>query len=209
MLTVAPVRSALETISVGPPFPATDTGFNVREAAVDSYSAFTPLTHPGTFLLLSALFGYWMYMRRGRYPRGTSVTGVLRRAATDALPVTTSVSALLLMSMVMSHSGEVTVLALGLAAVASSAVYVAAAHFVGIVGSLVTSSNTASNVLFGPLQATGAEAEGVPIAIVLGAQAAGAATGNAMAPADALLGATTVGDTSLVGASCDSPSHGQ
>ena len=199
VLTVSPIRSALEMVSVGPPFPGTTTGFGVREPAVDAYSAFTPLTHPGTFLLLSALFGYWMFMRRGRYPEGTSVTGVLRRAATDALPVTTSVSALLLMSMVMSHSGEVTVLALGLSAVAGSTVYLAAANFVAILGSLVTSSNTASNVLFGPLQATGAEAEGVSVTLTLGAQAAGAAVGNAISPADALLGATTVGDPSLVG----------
>lgn len=200
VLVVTPLRSALETFSVGPPFPATQTGFGVNETAVESYAAFTPLTHPGTFLLVAALFGYWMFMRRDRYPAGTTVLGVLRRAATDALPVTTSVSALLLMSMVMSHSGEITVLALGLAAVTTSTGYLMAANFVGILGSLITSSNTASNVLFAPLQATGAAAEGVSVTVVLGAQAAGAATGNAIAPADALLGATTVGDPSLVGA---------
>jgi lactate permease len=83
--------------------------------------------------------------------------------------------------------------------VAGSTVYLGAANFVAILGSLITSSNTASNVLFGPLQAAGAQAEGVSVTLVLGAQAAGAATGNAIAPADALLGATTVGDPSLVG----------
>lgn len=199
VLTVAPIRSALETFSVGLPFPATNTGFGMREEAVDAYAAFSPLTHPGTFLLVSALFGYLMFKRRGRYPAGTSVGGVLGRAAKDALPVTTSVSALLLMSGVMSHSGEITVLALGLSAVAGSTVYLASANFIGIVGSLTTSSNTASNVLFGPLQATGAQAEGVSVPLVLGAQAAGAAVGNAISPADALLGATTVRDPSLVG----------
>ncbi|MGD9617928.1 MAG: L-lactate permease [Alphaproteobacteria bacterium] len=199
VLTITPIRSALETVTVGLPFPATNTGFGVREEAVDAYAAFTPLTHPGTFLLLSALFGYLMFKRRDRYPEGTSVGGVLRRAAADALPVTTSVSALLLMSGVMSHSGEITVLALGLSAVAGSTVYLASANFIAIIGSLTTSSNTASNVLFGPLQATGAQAEGVPVPLALGAQAAGAAVGNAISPADALLGATTVGDPSLVG----------
>ena len=63
----------------------------------------------------------------------------------------------------------------------------------------MTSSNTASNVLFGPLQATAAEAEGVPVRLAIGAQAAGAATGNAIAPSDALLGATAVRDPNLVG----------
>lgn len=199
VLIVSPIRSTLQRVSVGLPFPGTDTGFAVSEEAVQAYAAFTPLTHPGTFLLVSALFGYWMFMRRDRYPEGTNVMGVLRRAATDALPVTTSVSALLLMSMVMSHSGQITVLGLGLASVAGSTVYLAAANFVAILGSLITSSNTASNALFGPLQATGAEAEGVSVTLALGAQVAGAAVGNAIAPADALLGATTVGDPSLVG----------
>jgi lactate permease len=199
VLAVTPLRTALETLTVGPPFPATQTGLGVSEEAVDAYAAFTPLTHPGTFLLVSALVGYRLFKRRGRYPAGTSVGSILARAAKDALPVTTSVTALLLMSMVMRHSGEITVLALGLSSVAGSGVYLASANFVAILGSLITSSNTASNVLFGPLQATGAEAEGVSVMLVLGAQAAGAAAGNAVAPADALLGATTVGDPSLVG----------
>jgi lactate permease len=77
------------------------------------------------------------------------------------------------------------------AAPLAAVVYLAAANFVAILGLLVTSSNTASNVLFGPLQATGTQAEGISVTLVLGAQAAGAATGNAIAPADALLGATT------------------
>jgi lactate permease len=84
--------------------------------------------------------------------------------------------------------------------VAGSTVYLASANFIAILGSLTTSSNTASNVLFGPLQATGAQAEGVSATLTLGAQAAGAAVGNAISPADALLGATTVGKPDLVGA---------
>jgi lactate permease len=198
-LTVVPFRATLETVSVGLPFPETNTGFGLREEPVDAYAAFAPLTHPGTFLLVSALFGYFLFERRDRYPEGTSMGGVLQRAAKDALPVTTSVSALLLMSAVMSHSGEITVLALGLSAAAGSTVYLASANLIAILGSLTTSSNTASNVLFGPLQAIGAQAEGVPVSLALGAQAAGAAVGNAIAPADALLGATTVGNPSLVG----------
>lgn len=199
VLTVPPLRSALESISVGLPFPEAQTGFGVREEAVDAYAAFAPLTHPGSFLLLAALFGYITFKRLGRYSQGVAIGGIIGRAAQDALPVTTSVSALLLMSGVMSHSGQITVLALGLSAVAGSAIYLAAANFIAIVGSLTTSSNTASNVLFGPLQATGAQAEGVPVALALGAQMSGAAVGNAISPADALLGATTVGDPSLVG----------
>lgn len=149
VLTVAPIRSTLEALGVGLPFPATTAGFGVSQKAVDAYAAFAPLTHPGTFLLISALFGYMMFKRRGRYPEGAGVGGVLGRAAKDALPVTTSITAVLLMSGVMRHSGEVTVLA-----------------------------NTASNVLFGPLQATGAAAESVSVPLALGAQAGGRGGGQ-------------------------------
>ncbi|HRO88461.1 MAG TPA: L-lactate permease [Chiayiivirga sp.] len=200
VLTVAPLREVLERVSVGPPFPATETGFGIVEEAVDAYAAFTPLTHPGTFLLLAALFGYLLFKRDGRYPPGTRVSGLVQSAAGDALPVTSSVTALRLRSAVRSHSGEITVLALGLSAVAGSMVYLASANFIAMLGALATSSSTASNVLFGPLQVTGAEAEGVPVPLVLGAQVAGSAVGNAISPADALLGATTVGHPSMVGA---------
>ena len=150
VLTIVPILSAIETFSVGLRFPATNAGFGVREAAVDAYAAFSPLTQPGTFLLISAMFGYLMFNRRGRYPPRISIGGVLARAAKDALPVTTSVSALLLMSGVMSHWGETAVLALGLSAVAVSTPYLASANFIGIVGSLTRSSNTASNVTSPP-----------------------------------------------------------
>ena len=199
VLTVTPVRSLLETFSVGLPFPATDTGFGVREAGSRClrgvHAAHTSRHLPASFGVIRLPDVQAPRPISARHEHGRRA----RHAAKDALPVTTSVSALLLMSGVMSHSGEITVLALGLSAVAGSTLYLAFANFIAIVGSLTTSSNTASNVLFGPLQATGAQAEGVSVTLVLGAQAAGAAVGNAISPADALLGATTVGDPSLVG----------
>lgn len=200
VLTVTPLRTLLEQVSAGLPFAATRTGFGIAEPAVEAYAAFTPLTHPGTFLLAAALFGRYLFARRQRATPSSSLGSILLRAAGDARPLTISVSALLVMSAVMSHSGEITVLALGLSAVAGSTVYLACANFIAMLGSLTTSSNTASNVLFAPLQATGAEAEGLPVTLALAAQAAGAAVGNAISPADTLLGATTVKKPQLVGA---------
>lgn len=200
VLTITPLRAMLEGLRLGLPFPQTSTGYDLHTAATDAYAAFTPLTHPGSFLLLAALFGYAMFKRRDHYPPDMGLVPLLGRAAGDAVPVTFSIAALMVMSAVMSHSGEITVLALGLSAVAGSTVYLAATNFIALVGSLTTSSNTASNVLFGPLQVTGATAEGLPVSVVLGAQAAGAAVGSAVSPADALLGATTVGNPALVGA---------
>lgn len=192
------VRDFLEQIKIGLPFPASATGYGVFREASDSYSAFTPLTHPGTLLLLSAFAGYALFKKKGVYKK--DAVFIVRSAAADALPATTAIVALLLISKVMDHSGQVTILALGVAEVAPTIVFVGAANWIGLLGSLITSSNTASNVLFAPLQATAAQAEGIQVEIILGAQFAGGATGNAISPGDALLGATVVGIAERLGA---------
>ncbi|MEW6117457.1 MAG: L-lactate permease [Nitrospirota bacterium] len=199
-LLIPPVNHILEQFRVGLPFPDATTGFGVEQKAVDAYAAFTPLTHPGTLLLLSATAGYLLYRKRGLYGKEDTPAALLSLAAEDALPATTAIAALLLISKVMDHSGETTVLALGIAQVSSPAVYAGASDFIGILGSLVTSSNTASNVLFAPLQATAARAQELSVNLILAAQSAGGAVGNAMAPGDALLGATVAGLSGRIGA---------
>lgn len=192
-LLIPPITNVLEQVEVGLPFPETQTGYDVQQESVDAYAAFTPLTHPGTLLLISALAGYVLFRSRNLYDADETPATIGRDAAAQALPATTAITALLIISKVMDHSGEITVLALGIAAVAPDLVYLAASNFIGILGALITSSNTASNVLFAPLQATAAEAEGLPVSLAIAAQTAGGATGNALAPGDALLGMTVAG----------------
>ena len=57
----------------------------------------------------------------------------------------------------------------------------------------MTSSSTSSNVLFAPLQQTIAQLHGLPEATIIAAQSAGGAIGNAIAPANVVLGASTAG----------------
>jgi lactate permease len=192
-LLVPPITRFLESVQVGLPFPETTTGYLVRREAVTSYAAFTPLTHPGTLLLISAAAGYLLYRSRGYYTGEESVGLIVRQAAEEALPATTAVTALLLISKVMDHTGEITVLALGVSQVAPPVVYAAASAFIGILGALITSSNTASNVLFAPLQATAARVLGVDVELAVAGQSAGGALGNSLAPGDALLGSTIAG----------------
>ncbi len=189
-LLIPPVKELLEQVQVGLPFPQTTTGYAVEREAAEAYASFTPLTHPGTLLLISAIAGYAFYAAKGLYEKEETAGYVVRQAAADALPATTAITALLLISKVMDHSGQITVLALGIARVAPQAVLAAATPLIGILGSLITSSNTASNVLFAPLQATAARAAGIPVPLAIAGQSAGGATGNAIAPGDALLGAT-------------------
>ena len=199
-LVIPPVNAYLERVQIGLPFPATTTGYGVGQEATEAYAAFAPLTHPGTLLLISAVVGYLLYSRRGLYPAGKGVGGILSDAAREALPATTAIAGLILISKVMDHSGEITVLALGIAAIAPSTLYVALSPWIGILGSFITSSNTASNVLFAPLQATAAQAEGIATELAIAGQTVGGSTGNAIAPGDALLGATVAGIAGSLGA---------
>lgn len=196
---VGPVRELLEQVRVGIPFPETVTGYAIERGAEETYAAFTPLTHPGTILLVASAVGYWLYRARSFYPRGVTPGRVLRLTAVAALPATTAIAGLLLISKVLDHSGGTMVLALGISAVAPQLVFLGASNFIGILGTLLTSSSTASNVLFAPLQEATAAAEALPNELVVAAQATGAAVGGAIAPGDALLGATVAGAPDRLG----------
>jgi lactate permease len=105
----------------------------------------------------------------------------------------------MLISNVMGHSGEITVLALGIAAVAPDAIFFGVSNLIGVVGTLTTSSATGSNVLFAPLQATAAAAQNLSVDLAIAAQIAGSTIGKVISPGDALLGATVAGIPARMG----------
>jgi lactate permease len=196
-LAIPPVEEALGQIEVGLPFPAVETELGIQVEAQDPYSPFAPFTHPGTFLLLAAGAGWAVYRWRGFYKAwakqagGTNIWGGV---VGDALPASVAVIAFLMMSTLMDHSGQTDVLALGIAAVAPPLVFAFVSNFIGVVGAFMTSSNTASNILFAPLQEqTVAALEGLSEPSIIAAQSTGGAIGNAIAPANVVLGTGTAG----------------
>jgi lactate permease len=199
VLLIPPVRGMLETVKVGLPLPSTGTGFGVFREGEDQYNGFAPFTHPGTVLLASALFGYLLYRVRGIYREDVRAWTVMREAAREALPSTTAITALILLSQVMDTSGELPLLAMGIAAVAPPLLFLGLSDYIGILGAFVTSSNTASNILLTPLQVATAELEGLPRSLIIALQGAGGAIGNAIAPGDLLVGATAVGISQKLG----------
>jgi lactate permease len=196
-LVISPVERALEQFEVGFSFPAVETGFGVEEDAEQPYSPFAPLTHPGTFLLLAAGIAWAVYRARGYYAqwaqRSDETRSILRGMLGDAIPASVAVILFLAMSTIMDHSGQTTVLALGIAHTAPTLVFAGAANAIGLLGSFMTSSNTTSNILFAPLQQTVAEAEGLSESAIIAAQGAGGAIGNSVSPANVILGTGTAG----------------
>jgi lactate permease len=63
-----------------------------------------------------------------------------------------------------------------------------------MLGAFMTSSNTASNILFADFQMTTAKILNLDVAAVLGAQTAGGAIGNTICPGNIILGTTTTGN---------------
>jgi lactate permease len=181
---------ALGELALGFGFPATATGYGVTRPAEAVYAGLNPISHPGTAILFAAVVGYLVLAARGYIPRG-ALRPLLGRVAESALPASVAVIGFLALAQTIDHSGQTLTLARGLAAVLPPALYAGASVLIGALGAFITSSNTASNILFSPLQAQTAAALGIQQSLVLAGQHAGGAYGNAIAPANVVLGTGT------------------
>ncbi|WP_205544020.1 L-lactate permease [Rubrobacter indicoceani] len=196
VLAIPPVEAALETVEFGIPFPQTETGLGVENEAEDDFSPLAPFTHPGTFLLVGAAVGYVVYSSRGYYRRWeerAETEGILSGLVAKATPASIAIVAFLITSALLDDTGQVEVLAGGIAEVAPPVAFAFLANFIGVLGAFMTSSNTSSNILFSPLQQTVAGAEGLSEATIIAAQSTGGALGNAIAPANVALGTGAIG----------------
>ncbi len=191
VLLVGPVRGFLGRFKIGLPFPETATGYGyINEAAAD-YGAVAPFTHASVFLLLAGAAAFFYYRKRGRIKAG-GAGRIARRTCAMIVSPCLAVVVLVMMSMVMSGTGQTLVLAEGIAGVLGRG-YIVLAPFVGALGSFMTGSNMNSNILFGEFQTATAKLLEVDGSMILGAQTAGASIGAAVSPSNIVLGATTAG----------------
>lgn len=147
--------------------------------------------HAGFALLVSCIFALLVMKRAGRLdPQGRM------RAARKALCRLRGASAgiilLVIMAQIMQATGQMQILAEGIARAAGS-LYIPLAPAVGTLGAFATSSNMSSNILLASFQHAMAGNLEVDSALVLAAQTAGGAAGAAIGPSTILMGATTVG----------------
>ena len=146
-----------------------------------------PLAHPGTLLMAALLIGAALQRLPPR-----AVVAALGHAARQLVPATVALLAMLVLSRLMLHAGLISTLQQA-AAQGVGAAWPWIAPAVGALGSFVTGSATASNVLFTTLQAQTAAALGLPAAAIVAAQGFGAAVGNIVCPHNIVAGAATVG----------------
>lgn len=171
---VAPIKDALEGLEIGWTLPG---GF---------HGAMAPLYHPGTLLVAGFVVGGLLQGHGG----GT-LAGAAGRAVRRLPPVILALVAMLAVARLMVHAGMIEALADG-AAATLGAVWPVVAPFVGVLGTFVTGSATASNVLLTDFQVATAERLALPVALLVAAQGFGAAVGNVVCPHNIVAGAATV-----------------
>lgn len=177
---VGPVQDALSVVSLDWSFGGTYSG------------TFQPLYHPGTMLLLGLAFGSAIMRRADLLP------GALLAALRRMVPVALALLVMLSLSRIMVHSGMIDVLASATAGVGSA--WPVFAPLIGVFGTFITGSATASNILFTELQMTTATQLALSAPLLVAAQGFGAAIGNIVAPHNIIAGSATVGLTGREGA---------
>lgn len=191
VLTVTPVNNLLSKFQISISVPETSTGYGYVNAASDAFSPIVPFTHASMFLFLSAIIGLWYYKKHGWIKQG-GTKAIFGRSITMTMPSGMAVIGLVIMSKIMSGTGQTVVLSQGIANVLGNK-YLILAPFIGLLGTFMTGSNMSSNILFGDFQMTTSSLLGVNASAVLGAQTAGGAIGAAVSPSKIILGTTTAG----------------
>jgi lactate permease len=152
----------------------------------DSFGgSFQPLYHPGTILLVGFLVGA-LLQDRGAHV-GISATAAARKL----VPVAIALVAMLSLSRIMVHWGMIHTLAEE--AARSGPAWTLLAPTIGVLGTFVTGSATASNILFSEFQIKTAAALSLPPLLMTAAQGVGAAIGNIVCPHNIIAGSATVG----------------
>jgi lactate permease len=146
---------------------------------------FEPLYHPGTLLFLGLGAGAFLT------GRACFLAPALRAAIVRLLAVAAALGVMLALSRVMVRSGMIDTLAE--TAALTGPAWPVLAPAVGVLGTFITGSATASNILFTDFQLSAAGTLGLPPLAMTAAQGVGSAVGNIVAPHNIIAGSATVG----------------
>lgn len=187
---VPPFPDLLNRIKIVVHFPETQTALGWVNAP-GTYRTISVFGHAGAVLIYTCVISYVIYRRLERYTAGAP-----RRIAVQTIQgskkSTIGIVSLVGMALFMADSGMTFTLAQGLSRVVGGA-FPFMAPFIGALGAFMTGSNTNSNVVFGQLQQSTAQALGLNVLIILGAQNVGGAIGSMFAPAKVIVGCSTAG----------------
>ena len=167
-----------------------------REQPVVAASSPYPLTYrldflaaAGTLVLVAALVASVPMMMYGMAP-GVLVTTLVKTVRQLRLPVVT-IAFILSIATVMNYSGMTSSMALALAR--TGVLFPFFSAWLGMIGVFLTGSDTSSNTLFGPLQATTAKLSGLDPVLMGATNSSGGVMGKMISPQNLSVGAAGVG----------------
>ena len=147
------------------------------------------LASAGTLVFMAGLVAFVVMLVRG-VPRSVFGSAFRATVAQLRLPVVT-IAFILSISTVMNYSGMTSSMALALASTGWLFPFFSA--FLGMLGVFLTGSDTSSNTLFGPLQATTAKVSGLDPILMGATNSSGGVMGKMISPQNLSVGAAGVG----------------
>ncbi|HEY6101595.1 MAG TPA: L-lactate permease [bacterium] len=178
--------SALSAVRITMQFPPATTSFGwITDAAQAALPIFG---HPGALILYASVLSAVLFTRLGyRIPLGV----LWRSTVRQGVPTSITILALVGVAMLMVYSGMTYLLAAGLAR--AGRVFPFLSPFIGVLGAVITGSNTNSNVLFGALQRDAAVLLRQNPVLIAALQTVGASLGSMITPAKVVLATVTTG----------------
>jgi lactate permease len=167
-----------------------------REPPIASPSSAYPLvyrldflTSAGTMVLAASGVAFLVMMAFGAPPAafGLTFARTLRQLRLSIL----TIAFILSIATVMNYSGMTSSMALALAA--TGVLFPFFSAFIGMLGVFLTGSDTSSNTLFGPLQATTAKVSGLDPILTAATNSSGGVMGKMISPQNLSVGAAGVG----------------
>jgi lactate permease len=167
-----------------------------REPPVVAASSPYPLTYrldflaaAGTLVFLAALIAFVPMLIHG-VPPATLATTFVKTVKQLRLPIIT-IAFILSIATVMNYSGMTSSMALALAK--TGVLFPFFAAWLGMIGVFLTGSDTSSNTLFGPLQATTAKLSGLDPVLMAATNSSAGVMGKMISPQNLSVGAAGVG----------------
>jgi glycolate permease/lactate permease len=147
------------------------------------------LAAAGTLVFVAALVAFVPMMIRG-VPASALVTTFAKTIRQLRLPIVT-IAFILSIATVMNYSGMTSSMALALAK--TGVLFPFFAAWLGMIGVFLTGSDTSSNTLFGPLQATTAKISGLDPVLMGATNSSAGVMGKMISPQNLSVGAAGVG----------------
>ncbi|MBM3470384.1 MAG: L-lactate permease [Armatimonadetes bacterium] len=182
------LHQTLEHVAFSFRYPEITTGLGWKTGA--GAFALPIFGHPGALLLYASGIAAVLFNLLGR--PSPDWGAVWKGVSKQGLPTTLTILALVGTAMIMLYSGMTYLLARGLVLLVGS-FFPLISPFIGLLGAVITGSNTNSNVLFGALQRDGAQMLAMNPALMAALQSSGGSLGSMIAPAKVVLATATTG----------------